>query len=220
MSNLNPIAGAPGATLALLTYLALATAPLHAEDRWQLRAFGAWGSAGSGWEMTEGSDFIKLETNGVSGWGLAVDYRFSPRFALELGYLDTEVDTEASVSISGIEAGDSVDIGFQPFTLGLGINLLTGPAIDLVLSPQLAWINYSNPFVDLPEIDSVGELTLDDEVSWGLGLRLDVPLGSWIVSGGVDYFDATARVTNADVEPDIRIAVDPWVVTVGVGYRF
>ncbi len=207
-------------TLAGLAAFVLATAPLQAQERWQLRGFAAWGSAGSGWELIEDANSIEVAVDQLSGWGLAVDYRFSTRFALELGYLDSNVDSEARLSLSGVQVADRFDVGFSPFTLGLGINLLPAPKLDLVLSPRLAWIDYGNPYLNLPEIESVGELTLDDEVSWSLGLRLDLPLGSWLISGGVEFFDAAARVTNPDVEQDIRIAIDPWLLTVGVGYRF
>jgi hypothetical protein len=199
---------------------ALFATTASADDHWQVRAFGAFGQAGDGFGLVEGADRLEVDAGDLEGWGLAIDYRFTPRLGVSAGWLDADVDTRADVRIGPASDQDRFDLGTQVLSLALDVDLLPRSRVDLNLSPAVAWIDYANPDLDLTNVGPVTRLDLDDEVSWGLGLRADVPFGRFLVTGGVTYFDATAEVTNPEIEPEIDIELDPFVWSLGVGYRF
>jgi len=61
--------------------------------------------------------------------------------------------------------------------------------------------------------------------SWGLALQagFDFDFGNnWLLSSSVWYIDvdADASLNTGDVQRDIDIDIDPWVIMLGIGKRF
>lgn len=208
-------------------WLALALAALSAlpadASSWQVRSFVAWVEPGDGFEARDGADFIRSRPEASWGFGAAADYRLSRRFGLGLTALwsDVEIDTDARVAALGGSAGDRGDLGVQIYSLGLDLHLTPGRAVELVLTPAVAFVDYDDLAIDLGDIGIVEEITFDDEVTAALGLRADLLRGRWLMTGGISYIETTAEAVAADVDGQtFALELDPLVISLGIGYRF
>lgn len=92
--------------------------------------------------------------------------------------------------------------------------------IDLYVGPQLALVRYSN--VDMwAGFGAAGaSVSVEDDVSWGAILGLDVPLGTrgWMVHANVRYLDTDMKDSGG--VSSFNGKFDPVIFSVGVGYRF
>lgn len=222
MNRLAPHAGFPAPALALVLVLA-ATPATAADASWQVRVFGARVEPGDGYGFSDGANSITVEPEGTWGLGAGVEYRFSRRFGLGLTALvsDVEVATAARVAEFGAAASDRGDLGVQIYGLGLDVHLSPGRALDLVLTPAVALVDYDDLTVDLGDLGIAGDFAFDDETTASLGLRADLARGSWLLTGGIAYVDTSAEAVDAEVDGQkIVLEIDPLVVSFGIGYRF
>ncbi len=141
---------------------------------------------------------------------LDATYFFTPNIAAEL---IAAVSPHRVSTRNGVDAGD---VWLLPPTLTLQYHFTQ---LDSVKPYVGAGVNYTHFFGA-----NAGSLTnpkYDDSFGAALQAGADIPLGNnWYANLDVKkiYIDTTARFSNSAVRANVDI--DPWVVGVGVGYKF
>lgn len=147
-----------------------------------------------------------------------ISYFFTPNIAAEL---ILTVPQKHRVTVQQSALGGPVNIGsfkHLPPTLSLQYHFLPGATVRPYVGAGLNYTRLSSVNLYVP---TVGRLELDKD-SWGLSF-----------GGGVDIAVARNVFINFDVKKlqirsDVRLGyqkvsrvkVDPWLIGVGVGYRF
>lgn len=208
--------------LAFLVLVGVVAGAAHAQDTgWNVKVAGAYvGPTG------------ERELDGDIGFGLGVEYRWSRRFGVELGFLTTDLESETALGGDEGPTGTLfTNLGTTPVLARLNIHLTPNSPVDLYLGPVAGYL-----FNDDLEVRIRGEafgspntlpdvsLALDDSFAYGAHLGLDVPIrdSGFFFNGGATYL-----VSDIDIEPPVfgdsdpgSFDLDPVVVHVGFGYRF
>lgn len=158
------------------------------------------------------------------GLGLSTEYRFTRRLGVELGVLaGGGVGIEASAGRgSGASWVTYDDLSFTPFTVGFGIHLTPGRALDFRVSPLVAWVNYGSLSVAVaPGSVATSRIEMDSDLAPGVALGLGVPLGGqrWSFEASLTYLDTDLSGSGP---PGLQVdsSFASTVFGVGVGYRF
>lgn len=191
----------------------------------QLRFFAAHIGPDLGFERIEQSDRITLTSRGTLGLGLGLVRRFSQRVGLDVSLrfanprLTLEVSPQGGPTVAGQDR-----FALIPLTIAPTFHLLGERSIDLYLAPMLVYTFIGDVNFEAA-VDGVSEQTnlrSDDDLSWGLAIGLDVPLGDdpWALSAVIEHLATQLDVLDLDDDVRTVIDLDPWVVRVGFGYRF
>ncbi len=185
--------------------------------------------AGSGRAATDGDPWrLKLEavaahtTGGDTqdtsyGGGVALEYRLSPRLGLELGVVTAEPKSEVELDFLP-ETLLHLDSSFRmtPLMARVDLHLTPGARADLYVSPVAAYVKMSTLTVrahgqsEGQDFVAVDHFDLEDKLTWGLGLGLDVPVGGSrsFLSLGATYLrlplsfkDSEGFLPGSDVNP-------------------
>lgn len=148
---------------------------------------------------------------------------FSETFGLEIVAATSEHDIETiGGAIGGADAGSvwvlpptvtlqyhfPTDTGFRPY-IGAGVNFTYFYSYDLSA-----------------DLEALGVIDIDFEESFSFaaGVGADVLLqGNWLLNFDVKYVDMDTEAelqTATGVLDTIDVDINPWLVGVGVGYRF
>jgi outer membrane protein W len=157
--------------------------------------------------------------SGGLGFGLDLEYMVTPNFGIEgtLLFADMEVhwmyDTEEVW-----EMGDQ-DADYQQITIGGNYHFTPASRVDFFAGAFVGFISYDA--VSFTGVDSNRVFTydFDDDVGFGLNAGVDIPFtecSPWIFTGGLNYVFTSADDQDSELNPNI----DPWIVTLGIGYRF
>lgn len=195
---------ATAAALAAVTALSLAPATSYAQDTgsWIVRARAVYLDSSN-----DDSTGLDLSVNNKWFPELDVSYFMTPNWALELILTYPQ---EHDVSAGGTKIGT---LKHLPPTLTLQYHFTGMPARPYAG----AGINYTHfSSVDLPAGVSI------DSSSWGFALNagLDYPIGNgWLLNVDVKkvQIGTTVKAGGASLGD---FDVDPWLFSVGVGYRF
>lgn len=179
----------------------------------------------SGLSNNAGVTALEVEVEEATALGLTVAYFLTDNIAVEL-LASTPFSHDLSVDSSTPDLGDPEigEIKHLPPTLSLQYHFDAG-----ALRPYVgAGINYTFIFDESTdgEIESIGfdDLELDDSVGLAAQIGADYELGNgWLLNADVRYIDIDTEATltgpgGARLEADVDI--DPYIVSVGVGYRF
>ena len=120
-----------------------------------------------------------------------------------------------TISATGAVTGNIAEVSHLPPTLSLQYHFSPTSSVRPYVG---AGINYTT-FFDEKATAVITSIKLDD--SWGLALQagLDVDLNKdWFFNADVRYIDIeTTATTNLGT---VDVTIDPWVYSVGVGFRF
>lgn len=154
---------------------------------------------------------------------VAIEYFFSPNISLETICCVTQHDVDVVAGpLNGAEAVSNARVIPATFTLKYHLNP-GGVSPYVGAGPSyFIWIN------DAPGADTlplgVTSQSLSNELGFALQAGIDVPVGdAMLVSlDAKRYFvDTTARwYAGAATVIDTTHAIDPWVLSAGVGFRF
>jgi outer membrane protein len=192
----------------------------------RLRALGVLPDENSGnWYLNTGNP----NTSGyINGANLSIDntvvpeldisYFFTKNIAVELILGVTPHDVNAAGTIAPL--GKIGDAWLLPPTLMAQYHFELGRGIKPYVG---AGVNYT-VFFDQGAGPNFSDFKLDD--NWGFALQagVDIPIsGNWFFNVDVKriFLDTTATAwtkTGAKVTADVT--VDPWLVGVGIGYKF
>jgi outer membrane protein W len=164
-----------------------------------------------------------LDIQSGGGIELAIGYTFRPEWALELSFERAGLDVDATAQASNFKAGDAT----------LGVTALTLQHRFFVVGRIRPYIGVGAHLASISGFKASQQLVANS-VS-GIGFSRSASLTA---QAGLDY-DVTERISiNGDVkfhdvgvdatlmlptgEPwqRLRVDVDPWVLALGVGFRF
>jgi len=148
-------------------------------------------------------------------------------------------DGEVIGDMTGVEAFEG-DISMMPISVGVNfhvmqkekINFYVGPFISYVMYGDVKWdkrTEYATLTPDDPLLDpltgsfseSISETSkIKSDFGFGAVIGIDVPFGSkgWTFSSSLKYLSTKAQVDEEGWTPEIDI--NPWILNIGVGYKF
>jgi outer membrane protein len=157
--------------------------------------------------------------------GITFDYKFSPNWSAEfLGIIPTKHDINGRGSLANI--GEIADVKVLPPTLTLKYHINNSSAFTPFIGAGINHTIFFDKDVTAgTESTLSGNTQLKVDNSWGLALQagFDFDFGNnWLLSSSVWYIDvdADASLNTGDVQRDIDIDIDPWVIMLGIGKRF
>ncbi len=173
---------------------------------------------GGPWLVRVRAVYLDPANKDSTGVGLAIDsktfpeldlsYRFTPHVAAELVLTYPQ---KQEVSASGARIGQ---LKHLPPTLTLQYHFTPGAAWQPYVGAGINWTRFSS--VDLPAPFSI------DKTSVGAALQagFDVPIGaSMVFNVDVKKLQIRTDVFAAGVKAG-EFRIDPWLVGVGIGWRF
>jgi len=203
-------------TLALLAFTAPAWA---AEDNatWRVGLEFAWVNPSGDFSTTTVSDNTArvIWDNGY-GAGVRGEYQFESRFGVELSALGA-----GSVEISAGTAGSYVRVSsVAPVMMGFNFHLTPDRPVDFYVGPMLGLVRYSDVEFSAGFGTASTTVSVEDDFAWGAIAGLEIPLGSrgWRLQGNLRYIDTDIKNSGGPISIDSEF--DPFIVSVGVGYRF
>jgi outer membrane protein W len=211
-------------TVALVSLALLITAASvgAADSKWQVKFGGVWVHPELSYRpVYPVFEHIRANSDNAIGLGLGLEYSFSDRLGLELGALRASPDINLRVDFPGgqsIEASDGV--AFTPITAGLAVHLTPGRSVDVYLVPAVAYVVYGN--LRFSAAGDTASLDADNEWTWGISLGAGVRLGDgpWRFNGAVSYIRTSLNATDIDNGDIHKVDFDPFIITLGFGYRF
>jgi outer membrane protein W len=198
----------PAKILALLAIAALAITLADATDAKQsIGVFVSYVSPTGDYENVS----FNLEADSAVGYGVAYRYAFHPRWdlAVSLSYADHDVNAwNEETPKTKIGA-----ISWMP--LLFDGNWHFGKEGMLYVGPTLGYAMWD----DLEEEGGPGRAKMKDGFVYGVNFGIDVPFAkAWAFNAHVRYLLADAETDEED--GNFTLGVDPWIVGVGVAYRF
>ncbi len=155
---------------------------------------------------------LTLEAQEATGYGLSYRYAFHPKwdFGASFFYADHDVDG----TLSGVGSAKVATVSWTPILLDANWHFgkkglfYVGPTIGYAMWDKLKWVTTEIPTVDIK-----------DTFVYGLDFGADVPFGErWTLNVNARYLQVEAETDT--VGGDITIDVNPWILAVGVSYRF
>lgn len=179
----------------------------------------------------EFSGDLVLEADAAVGVSFAYERRFGNLLGLEVSLLGTSHDVTGRMKgvarlirnsdnaiLDEVEVDESDTVGeidVTPLLVGANFHVTSGRSVDLYMGPFVGYVMYG-------DLDIQGEkIDMDDNVAYGLVVGIDVPFGKgrWVFNGAARYMKTEAEPNESG--PDaMALTVDPFVLQVGVGYRF
>jgi outer membrane protein len=219
----------PRLALALLALLlGSAALPLAAADggardaRWIVRGHGVWVSP-TGDEVEESrpipEDRSTLSVSDGAGFGLGLEYRWTPRLGVELGAMTADLDADFLLETGGVVLTDTETIATTSYSLGLNLHFAPGRRADVYVGGFVAMTAFDDA-IFLTEAGLREKRAWDDDYGFGAALGLDVPFrpgGAWTFSASARYL---LTILEAEDSTSGDLDLDPLIVTAGVGYRF
>lgn len=190
--------------------------------RWILRGFGGPVSAkGDEYRLTEVVDGVEERTELHLGsgtlFGLSAEYLFSNRLGVEAAVMSGDLDSGWMFDRGELWLMAEDDVDFMPITVGLNYHVTPDKRADVFIGPFLGLVQY-----DDADFESQGETFVrdfDDDVGFGFQAGVDVPFGwdsPWLFTSALRYMATSAE----EVGGRFDLAVDPVIITAGIGYRF
>ena len=222
--RLNP-SSRTAAVAAGLALLALARAPAPASAQaWQVARKGDWIVTGRVTDVTSGADDA-IATAAGAPTGLNVEVGDSVMPTLGFTYFLTD-----HVSVEGIlgatrheirAQGPATDVAVhETWVLPPVVTLQYRPAPEARVSPYMgAGLNYMVFFGG--DNRNGFDVKLDDGFGYALQAGADVAVsGPWTVNVDVKkvWFTTDADINNGTLKSEV--ALDPWVMSVGIGRKF
>lgn len=213
------------ATLIVVGVLPLAAVSgQETDERWTLTAAGVWLSpVGDEVTTSQGPPFAQqVETQEVSddatGFALGLEYRWTPRIGVELGFLLVEMDTTFRSEIAGMTFADTEAMDLESVLFGVNWHLTPERRVDVSIGGFVAQTKPED-VIFLTEIGGRAKRVFDDDIGFGVKVGLEVPLrprSGWGLAASVRYLDTILESETPGQDLDL----DPVVATVGVRYRF
>lgn len=176
---------------------------------------------------SEDVDLFDYTIEGVevdSSWGLAFsyEYRFNDMLGLEGGLAWSKHE----FSSDDDTGDDNEDTSMMPLSLALNIHPVKDSNVDFYFGPVIAWVMY-----DDIDIDDDLKVEADNDIAWGVQLGLDYPLNDQglAFNAGLKYMmtkykaDVTFEgldIADSKSSDEFEIDVNPWIVQIGLAYRF
>lgn len=198
--------------LALLGLLALST-PGRAAGPWTVRVEAGTTDYSSQTFTGVLASSTELALDGGQSFGVAAEYRPSPRtgFELSLSTIDLDADWRQVENRPNPRtlASDSGTFSLRPLSAAFLFHPSRG-RLDFYLGPQLSWVDF--------QVDVNGPPDRDPELAYGAKAGLDLALGNspWSIGASYRYLD----VQHAGVERDQYKGIRLNLISAALSYRF
>ncbi|HVS65417.1 MAG TPA: OmpW family outer membrane protein [Thermoanaerobaculia bacterium] len=210
--------------LLLAALVASSSAVAHGQDsRWSLGVDGLYLAADDGRAAVGAAAGAPagatygIDGDGV-GFGLALGYRATRRFGVELELATVDLDVAVPSATPGAARADTESASFELYLMEFRWHLVPERRFDLTLGALVAMTKLAD--VRFPTAaGGSAKLTFDDDVGFGLALGVDWPLGGdggWLLRGRLRYLRTILESDSGAQDLDL----DPLLLSVGVGYRF
>jgi outer membrane protein len=207
-----------GAALSWFSLSSASAEPWKQEGDWLVRARGLVVAPNEDASIRPIGGDVSINNSFVPE--LDFTYFITNNLALELILATTPHDAKAL----GTSVGD-VDLGHVwliPPTLSLQYHF--DPLTELRISPYLGvGINYTIFHREDTPGDVVTDSAFDNSFGYALQAGMDVPLsGNFFLNADVKrlWLDTDAAFETAVGHVDADVTIDPWIVGLGVGYKF
>ncbi len=149
---------------------------------------------------------------------LDISYFFNKNIAVELVLGVTPHDIKGKADLDGVDIGNA---WLLPPTLLLQYHFDAGRGIKPYVGAGVNYTVFFNEDAGTPGV--VNSLDLDNSFGWALQAGVDIHLeGNWFLNVDVKKLwlntDATVQTTLGRF--DTNVDIDPWMIGVGIGYRF
>jgi len=166
---------------------------------------------------------IQIRADNASGYGLGLEYRSSQRLSWTVEIMRADVDTSLEAAVTqGLTVRSQSSMRVTPLLAGLEYHLTPGGAIDVSVGPLIGWVRYGDVTFNVDEGESVTAVTRN-KMAYGARIGAEVGLGGrWAFSADVArlWTDLEASEGGGSPSDTEQFSFDPWIVTVGLGYRF
>lgn len=153
------------------------------------------------------------------GWGLSVDYFWTPRLSTELGVYSLSADGSLDIGV----LDESVNLGsldVVPVTLTLRAHF-GGEAFDFYVGAGGAYALFEDLHSDELRLGGVDFIEIDDEFTWlanaGLSIRLTQSLRLGLDAKWIPL--ETTAIDNLGRD-EVDLELDPLLLSGGVIFRF
>ena len=191
------------------------------ESPWQVRVSGlSMNPTGDTVLVPDTGEQIAFDSGNGYGFGIDLEYRVSRRLGIDFGALTATPVIDVLIDEAGVISA-SAQPRITPIYAGLNVHLTPEGTLDLYIGPVLAYVIYSSfDLVVDPWFYREGFVT-DNDFGIGANVGLDVRLGGdgWLLSAAVKYLETTLVASPPD-ESIGKTDIDPWIFSVGIGFRF
>lgn len=208
----------------VITLVTCALCPISADagnGAWRLRISGlSMNPTGDTVFVPDTGERIAFEADNGYGFGIELEYRLSRRLGFDFGALTATPVIDVLIDEVGVISA-SAKPRITPLYAGLNVHLTPEGPFDLYIGPMLAYVIYSSfDLVVDPWFLTEGFVT-ENDFGIGVNLGLDIRLGDagWLLTAAFKYLDTTLVASPPD-ESIGRTDIDPWIFSIGVGFRF
>ena len=213
-----------GLLLLALANLAL-NEPLNAaeptDSRWEVRAYGL-GLYPSGDDVRNeiGGGSATFGISGGTGFGVDLEYLLTPAIGLEAALMLGDYEADFRLDTPAGPLHDSEDISTDVISLGANYHFTPDRRADLFVGIMVAMSTFDG-VVFLTEQGLREKRPFDDDVGAGAKLGVALPFGAdtrWSFNAQVRYLVIIMEAESASGGRDLD--VDPFIPSLGIGYRF
>ena len=196
------------------------------ESKWIVRVSGLYSATASDESISVvallpplGPESTTLSVSGGPGFGVGLEYLLTERIGLEIAFLAASHDADAVLAndLGTFTATDS--LGLRTFTVGANYHFPAKGRILWSVGGYVAETFSDDVTFSYPTLDRTDTLAFDQDYGLGLKAAMDLPFapGSrWMFSIEGRYMLTILEAEAGDLDLDLN----PFIVTVGVGYRF
>jgi outer membrane protein W len=202
------------------------------EYRWIVRGYGAWVNPTGSRSEAEGAiasptasatateeEVTQIWHKNGTGFGFDIEFLVTPNIGLEATALFAQTETHFMYDNPNVWLMDQQDTDFGMFTLGANYHFTPTSRVDFFAGAFVAFTSYDTARFSFDDPDQEFDYDFDDDTGFGLNAGVDIPfkVGSpWIFTAGLNYVITSADDKNSPIDAD----ADPWIGTLGIGYRF
>jgi hypothetical protein len=188
--------------LVLLGLLVLSV-PVRAAGPWVVRVEAGSSDYSSRTFSSSLLGFEELTLDGGTGFGVAAEYRSSPRMGWELSLSQIDLDADSrhvEFHPNPVQtASDSGTFSLRPLAVAFLIHPAAESRLDFYLGPQLSWVDF--------QIDVDGPPDRDSELAFGGKIGAELALGNspWSVGASYRYLETQHEGVEHDQYTGIRL---------------
>lgn len=218
----------------VLALVAFAGSAGHAQESpWSIRLNGTWTLPDTPY-IEQGPQAVRLNMTTGETFGLALsgEYRFSDRFGLEVGvqaFNDSGIviklrDPAGGVIGDGLDGHPEDDMRFTLLDAALNIYIVSGP-MDLYIGPVVGYFYNTDLVVRATPFLVPAHIGVDGSATFGAVLGLDAEFADspWFLTASLKYLQASFDYQLSELESVTSsqdIDFDPFIIRLGLGYRF
>ncbi len=213
---------------------ALASAPVEAGGRFNIRVFGSWLTSGgkaiqdpdpfTGSDCLTEGDCVQFKAKDGSGAGLSVEFRVTKhRVGVELGALWSEMDLDlefvqsfpnatgpdctmpSTLPFCFLSTNVPMQTDFTPIFLGVNYHVLKPESkVDFYVGALYADVGFGSADITIGSRSFVFDF--EDDSGFGFNMAFDVYLSTrWYVGGGMRYIATSSNFSVIDTQADTTV---------------